>query len=162
MLDLLRFQRGGSIKFRQGQHHRGQGGKSPPKDFKKGENEKNMMYFQASKSLKLAFLSSLTRKYVLWKGFYHDFSTKKASASGGFAPWPPPRGSAPWTPEVPSPPKDLPWRLPWIQASTLDLSYSTRKIKCKFMNLIHTRQKNKNICSSCLWKIMNKMALRCH
>ena len=41
---------------------------------------------------------------MLWKGFYHDFSTKKASASGGFAPSPPPRGSAPWTPEVPSPP----------------------------------------------------------
>ena len=72
-----------------------------------------MGYFQASKLLILAFLSSLTRKYVLWKGFYHDFSTKKASALGGFAPWPPPRGSvpwtpaggaAPWTPEVPSPP----------------------------------------------------------
>ena len=45
------------------------------------------MYFQASKLLKLAFLSSLTRKYVLLKGFYHNFSTKKASALGGFAPW---------------------------------------------------------------------------
>ena len=98
----------------QGLRHGGdKGGKSPPKDFKKGENEKNMMYIQASKLLKLAFLTSLTRKYVLWKGFYHDFSTKKASASGGLAPWPPPRGSAtwtpagsaaPWTPEVPSPP----------------------------------------------------------
>ena len=72
-----------------------------------------MGYFHASKLLKLAFLSSLTRKYVLWKGGYHDFSTEKASASGGFAPWPPPRGSAPWTPaggaapwthEVPLPP----------------------------------------------------------
>ena len=81
----------------------GQGDKSPPKDFKKGKMKKNMEYFHASKLLKLAFLSSLTRKYVLWKGFYHDFSTKKASASGGFAPWPPPRGFAPWTPEVPSP-----------------------------------------------------------
>ena len=69
-----------------------------------------MGYFHA---LKLAFLTSLIRKYVLWKGFYHDFSTKKVSASGGFAPWPPPRGSAPWTPargpapwtpEVTSPP----------------------------------------------------------
>ena len=40
-----------------------------------------MGYFHASKLLKLAFVSSLTRKYVLWKGFYHDFSTKKASAS---------------------------------------------------------------------------------
>ena len=66
----------------------GKGGKSPPKDFKIGENEKNMGYFHASKLLKLAFLSSLTRKYVLWKGFYHNFSTKKASASRGFAPDP--------------------------------------------------------------------------
>ena len=62
-----------------------------------------MGYFHASKLLKLAFLSSLTRKCVIWKGFYHNFSAKKASASGAFAPWPPPRGSAPWTPEVPSP-----------------------------------------------------------
>ena len=60
-----------------------------------------MGYFHA---LKLAFLSSLIRKYMLWEGFYHDFSAKKVSASGGFAPWPPPRGSAPWTPEVTSPP----------------------------------------------------------
>ena len=60
-----------------------------------------MGYFHA---LKLAFLSSLIRKYMLWEGFYHDFSTKKVSASGGFAPWPPPRGSAPWTPEVTLPP----------------------------------------------------------
>ena len=78
-----------------------------PKDFKKGKNEKNMGYFHASKLLKLAFLSSLTRKYVLWKGFYHNFSTKKASA---------PRGIAPWTPEVPSPPNDLPWCRPCARA----------------------------------------------
>ena len=72
-----------------------------------------MGYFHASKLLKSAFLSSLTRKYVLWKGFYHDFSTKKASAlSADDNSRPPPRGSAPWTPaggaspmtpEVPSP-----------------------------------------------------------
>ena len=79
----------------------GGGGQEPPKDFKKGEMKK---YFHASKLLKLTFMSSLTRKYVLWKGFYHDFSTKKASASGGFAPWPPPRGSAPWTPGFLRPP----------------------------------------------------------
>ena len=50
---------------------------------------------------------------MLWKGFYQDFSTNKASASGDFAPWFPTRGSAPWTPsggaapwtpEVPLPP----------------------------------------------------------
>ena len=54
-----------------------------------------MGYFHASKLLKLVFLSSLTRKYVLWKGFYHDFSTKKASASGGE----PCRGRCPLDPQ---------------------------------------------------------------
>ena len=48
-----------------------------------------------------------------------------------------------------------------IQSSALDLSYFTSKSTCKFINLIHTRQKNKIICS-CLWKIINKMALKCH
>ena len=48
-----------------------------------------------------------------------------------------------------------------IQASALDLSYFTSKSKCKFINLIHTRQKNKIICSF-FWKIINKMALKCH
>ena len=46
-----------------------------------------------------------------------------------------------------------------IQASALDLSYFTSKSKCKFINLIHTRQKHKIICL-CLWKILNKMALK--
>ena len=51
---------------------------------------------------------------MLWEGFYHDFSTKKVSASGGLRPLTPtnglrpldPRqgGAAPWTPEVTSPP----------------------------------------------------------
>ena len=48
-----------------------------------------------------------------------------------------------------------------IQASALDLSYCTSKSKCKFINLIHTPQKNKIICS-CSWKIINKMALKCY
>ena len=47
-----------------------------------------------------------------------------------------------------------------IQASALDLSYFTSKSKCKYFNLIHTRQK-KIICP-CSWKIINKMALECH
>ena len=47
-----------------------------------------------------------------------------------------------------------------IQASALDLSYFTRKSKCKCINLIHTRQKNKIICS-CSSKIINKMVLKC-
>ena len=42
---------------------------------------------------------------MLCKCFYHDFSTKKASASGaprGSVPWNP--APAPWTPEFASPP----------------------------------------------------------
>ena len=46
-----------------------------------------------------------------------------------------------------------------IQASALDLSYFPSKSKCKFINLIHTRQKNKIFCS-CSWKIINKMAFK--
>ena len=48
-----------------------------------------------------------------------------------------------------------------IQASALDLSYFTSKSKCKFINLIHTRQKNKIIWSRSR-KIINKMVLKCH
>ena len=48
-----------------------------------------------------------------------------------------------------------------IQTSTLDLSNFPSKSKCTLVNPIHTRQKNKIICS-CLWKIINKMALKCH
>ena len=71
-----------------------------------------MEYFHTSKFLKLAFLSSLTTKYVLWKGFYHDFSTKKASASGGFA-LTPTKGLCPMDPRGSfALPNDLPWRRP--------------------------------------------------
>ena len=68
-----------------------------------------MGYFHA---LRLAFLSSLIRNYMLWEGFYHDFRTKKVSASGSPPdphqgdppPGPPPGGAAPWTPVVTLPP----------------------------------------------------------
>ena len=64
-----------------------------------------MGYSHASKLLKLAFLTSLTRTYVFWKGFYHNFSTKKASASGGeLCPLDPRRGRCPLDPEDPLPP----------------------------------------------------------
>ena len=73
-----------------------------------------MGYFHAWELLELAFLSSLTRKFILWEGFYHNCSTKKVSASGSFAPWPPPRGSAPWTPEggTFTPSNNLSWHPP--------------------------------------------------
>ena len=61
------------------------GVKAPLKISKKGKMKKYGV-FSCIKVNKLAFLSSLMRKYVLWKGFYHDFSTKNASALGGFAP----------------------------------------------------------------------------
>ena len=98
----------------------GKGGDCPQRVSKK---EKKLKYGVFSWK-KIAFLSSLIRNYMLWEGFYHDFSTKKVSASGGFAPWPPPRGSAPWTPargHCPldprgnfAPSNDLPWRHPWL------------------------------------------------
>ena len=81
-----------------------------------------MGYFHA---LNWAFLSSLIRKYMLWEGFYYDFSTKKVSASGGFDPWPPPRGSATLDPRqgtlLPeprgnfAPSNNLPWPRPWYR-----------------------------------------------
>ena len=106
-----------------------------------------MGYFHA---LKLAFLSSLIRKYMLWEGFYHDFSTKNVSAWGGFAPWPPPRGSAPWTPargHCPldprgnfAPSNDLLWRRPCIlikglSEHTLNMYFSGMKNDPKYMFL---------------------------
>ena len=52
---------------------------------------------------------------MLWEGFYYDFSTKKASASGGFAPWTPARGRCPLDPRGNfAPSNDLPWRRPWF------------------------------------------------
>ena len=44
-------------------------------NLKVSKKKRNVGYFHASKLLKLAFLSSLTRKYMLRKGFYHNFST---------------------------------------------------------------------------------------
>ena len=61
-------------------------------------------------------------KYMLWKGFYHDFSTKKA-------PWSPPRDSAPWTPDGGAaldpkcslaPPNDFPCAAAPLCASALE------------------------------------------
>ena len=47
-----------------------------------------MGYFHASKLLKLAFVSSLTRKCVFWKGFYHDFALKRLQLQGASPPDP--------------------------------------------------------------------------
>ena len=63
------------------------GGKSPPLKISKKE-----------KLLKLAFLTSLTRKFVLWKGFYHDFSPKKAFSFRGLRPLSPTKGLCPLDP----------------------------------------------------------------
>ena len=52
--------------------------------------------------MKLAFLSSLTRKYLLSKDYLHDFSTS------GAPPLTPPWGSAPRDPQVPfAPPQQF-------------------------------------------------------
>ena len=50
-------------------------GEKPLKVSKKKEKLENVGYLQALMLLRLAFLSSLKRKYMLWKGFYHDFRT---------------------------------------------------------------------------------------
>ena len=76
------------------------GAKAPLKISKKGKM-KRYDVFSGIKVIKLAFLSSLTRKYMLWKGFCHNFSTKKASAL------------PPGSPRFLRPPKDLPWCCPW-------------------------------------------------
>ena len=97
----------------------GKGGKNTPKDFEKMEKLKNMGYFQCIKVIKMNF--------SVWKGFYHDFSTKKASASGSFAPdphqgalppGPPPGALHPGPPTevpLPPPPNDLPWGRPCLK-----------------------------------------------
>ena len=57
---------------------------------------------------------------MLWKGFYHNSSTKKASASGGFAPPDPHQGALPpGPPRFLFPPNYLPWRCPWRWVSTV-------------------------------------------
>ena len=48
-----------------------------------------------------------------------------------------------------------------IQGKCFELSYSPSESKCKFINLIHTRQKNKIICLIS-WKVMNELTLKCH
>ena len=81
----------------------GRGAKASLKISKKGKIRKYGVYFNASKLIKLDFLSSLLRKYMFWKSFYHNFSTKKASASGDLVPWPH-QGALPLDPQVPSTP----------------------------------------------------------
>ena len=54
--------------------------------------------FIRQKLLKQAFLSSWTRKYMLCKEFYHDFSTKMHQLHGASLP-DPIKGLCPWTPE---------------------------------------------------------------
>ena len=55
----------------------------PTADLKVSKKGKwgNMGYFQATKLLKLAFLS-LLNKEMLCKGFFHDFSNKKCQLQG--------------------------------------------------------------------------------
>ena len=63
--------------------------------------------------LKLAFLLSLTRKYMLWEGFYHNFSsTKGFSFKGALPPHPQQGALPPGPPRFLLPPNDLPWRCP--------------------------------------------------
>ena len=65
--------------------YRGGTGQLPPEDFKKATIRKYEV-FSCNKVIKISFLSSLTRKYLLCKGFYHYFSTKQPEASGSLTP----------------------------------------------------------------------------
>ena len=86
-----------------------------------------MGYFHTSKLLKLAFLSSLKRKYMLWKGFYHDFSTKNASASGALPPGPPPGALPPGPPRFLAPLTIFPGAISKLSILFLKLSISILK-----------------------------------
>ena len=89
-------------------------GQPPPKGFKKGQNLK-YGFFHVWELLKLAFLSSFKKKYMLWEGFYKDFSTKKMSASGDFPPPTPTKRLCPLDPEVPLLPLTIyPDAIPWL------------------------------------------------
>ena len=102
------------LENRKGRRHGG-GGTISPLRFQKREKLENTGHFHALELLEFAFLSSLTRKYMLWEGFYLDFSTWKASASGG-KPLDPCQGGAepPRPPDPHAPSNNLPWD-PWEQ-----------------------------------------------
>ena len=77
---------------------------------------------------------------MLWKGFYHDFSTKKASASGGFPdphqgalpPGPPPGELPPGPPRFPCPLTIYPGAAPvYICFSPMD-KYMIFGVACPF------------------------------
>ena len=131
-----------------------------------------MGYFHA---LKLAFLSSLLRKHMLWEGFYHDFSTKKVSASGGFAPCPhqrapppgpPPGGAAPWTPVVTSPPLTIyPGAAPVYTDNRslflLNSTYIWQEIIQKWFLFWSVSSSNKSY-SSIKWYILPSLTCQTH
>ena len=51
------------------------------------------------KVIQISIFVIFNKEIMLCKGLYDYFSTKKASASGGFVPWPPPKALSPG-PEV--------------------------------------------------------------
>ena len=72
----------------------------------------------------LAFLLSLTRKYMLWKSFYHDFSTWKAPASGGT------KGLCPLDPKVALPALTIyPGAVPVYEHCVFDLRTKANMIQ---------------------------------
>ena len=114
----------------QGQHHGG--GATALKVSKRGKIRKHGV-FSCIGVIKNSFSVTFNE---LWEGFYHNFSTKKASASGGFAPdphqgtlptGPPPGVTVPWTPEVPLPPsKNLSWHCPCTPLNGFPILYCTK------------------------------------
>ena len=77
----------------------GRGAKAPLKIFKKGKNEKIWGIFIHQVIKIVAFLSSLTRKYILWNASITILALKKGfSFRGLHPPWPPTKGLCPLDP----------------------------------------------------------------
>ena len=69
--------------------------------------------------IKISFSVIFNKEMHALRGFPHDFSTKKASASGALPP-DPTKGLCPWTSEVPSPPLTIyPGVTPAVHPNTL-------------------------------------------
>ena len=70
---------------------RGEGREQPPNVSKKGKYEKYVVFIYIE-SFEISFFV-IKFDNTFCKGFYYNFSTQKAPASGGFEPLLPPRGS---------------------------------------------------------------------
>ena len=94
------------------------GGAKAPQGFQKREKVKCGVFScikVINSLLTWAFLSSLMRKYMLWKGFYHYFSSQKRQLQRALPP-DPHQGALPLDPrDCSTPANNLPWHCPWTK-----------------------------------------------